>query len=568
MKEIQKLTDGERETLAWVKATIKRSEQAFWDLVKALRVCRDQRLYRETHRTFEEWVKDELGQTAGRAHQRLRALEVREALESVTVTLPDTDAQAQPLATLRQDPDKLREAWAEVVREHGPRPTRKQVTAVVSRYRPGNGHQALKEPATHRTPSVVPEGPYHSIPMQDTLESVTVTLPEAPLRRSSDKLRAEVVQEHGPRFTTDQIKEEVVVQPAKLDPLYHASNPLASHPWEDLQAAQAAWDRIFLDRGVGRLPEVAMQWAEDARVEARRATAYAMMAGAAFRLAVISAEDRPARDGEEEELLAIRQKGEAMLQAEPDLHGTDQEDQPAEPMEFLAEAPDAVQPRQPVVEAAKCEAIQVKGWPGEPEAPVEVPVTTPATYSNDLLDKPGNPTPEPYGVKAPATYQDDFGREWHRVADDYWRLRESRIAVWRTPKGRWSLGRVADGHPMAPGSPAQTLRSNYSNKALAIAAWVEAKRSKKSVEEEPEVAPVAAQSAEPETEQAGLAQPPTKSESVPVEPAADQARPDHVEPVTVVEPEPVTDFPAHWDPKLRIPRGQVVAAASIVSPKY
>ncbi len=30
----------------------------------------------------------------------------------------------------------------------------------------------------------------------------------------------------------------------------------------------------------------------------------------------------------------------------------------------------------------------------------------------------------------------------------------------------------------------------------------------------------------------------------------------------------VVIFPAHWDPKLRIPRGQVVAAASIVSPKY
>ncbi len=30
----------------------------------------------------------------------------------------------------------------------------------------------------------------------------------------------------------------------------------------------------------------------------------------------------------------------------------------------------------------------------------------------------------------------------------------------------------------------------------------------------------------------------------------------------------VEHFPAHWDPKLRIPRGQVVAAASIVSPKY
>ncbi len=30
----------------------------------------------------------------------------------------------------------------------------------------------------------------------------------------------------------------------------------------------------------------------------------------------------------------------------------------------------------------------------------------------------------------------------------------------------------------------------------------------------------------------------------------------------------LVSFPAHWDPKLRIPRGQVVAAASIVSPKY
>ncbi len=30
----------------------------------------------------------------------------------------------------------------------------------------------------------------------------------------------------------------------------------------------------------------------------------------------------------------------------------------------------------------------------------------------------------------------------------------------------------------------------------------------------------------------------------------------------------IRNFPAHWDPKLRIPRGQVVAAASIVSPKY
>ncbi len=36
----------------------------------------------------------------------------------------------------------------------------------------------------------------------------------------------------------------------------------------------------------------------------------------------------------------------------------------------------------------------------------------------------------------------------------------------------------------------------------------------------------------------------------------------------LVQPPDTDCFPAHWDPKLRIPRGQVVAAASIVSPKY
>ncbi len=39
-------------------------------------------------------------------------------------------------------------------------------------------------------------------------------------------------------------------------------------------------------------------------------------------------------------------------------------------------------------------------------------------------------------------------------------------------------------------------------------------------------------------------------------------------PYTQPRPKITGVFPAHWDPKLRIPRGQVVAAASIVSPKY
>src|SRR3954454_22848915 len=117
MNCIQELTVQERSALARCKATLKRNLQACCEVALALREVRDRRLYRETHRTFEEWVEAEIGQTVSRAHQCIRALEVREALKSVTVTLPETDAQAQPLATLRQNPDKRRAAWAEVVQE-------------------------------------------------------------------------------------------------------------------------------------------------------------------------------------------------------------------------------------------------------------------------------------------------------------------------------------------------------------------------------------------------------------------------------------------------------------------
>ncbi len=44
--------------------------------------------------------------------------------------------------------------------------------------------------------------------------------------------------------------------------------------------------------------------------------------------------------------------------------------------------------------------------------------------------------------------------------------------------------------------------------------------------------------------------------------------PAHIPIKIKIKKEKEESFPAHWDPKLRIPRGQVVAAASIVSPKY
>lgn len=129
------LTTVQSAQLAELEAVIERGLQTFVDVGTALLTIRDNRLYRETHGTFEDYCRERWGMVASRARQLIAAAETVENLQTVTnVTLPVNEGQARPL--MRLQPDQQREAWAKAV-ETAPngKVTAAHVQAVVDEYK-------------------------------------------------------------------------------------------------------------------------------------------------------------------------------------------------------------------------------------------------------------------------------------------------------------------------------------------------------------------------------------------------------------------------------------------------
>ncbi len=79
-------------------------ERAFVEAGKALRALRDKRLYRNTHKTFEEYCRDRFGFNRMAAHFKIAAAIVFENLYTNGIqTLPNSERQMRELATLESD---------------------------------------------------------------------------------------------------------------------------------------------------------------------------------------------------------------------------------------------------------------------------------------------------------------------------------------------------------------------------------------------------------------------------------------------------------------------------------
>jgi len=74
----------------------------------ALMEIRDQRLYRQTHGTFEDYCQDKWAMTRQHANRLIGASSVVANLEPIGAR-PDTESQARPLAALQ--PEQQQEAW-------------------------------------------------------------------------------------------------------------------------------------------------------------------------------------------------------------------------------------------------------------------------------------------------------------------------------------------------------------------------------------------------------------------------------------------------------------------------
>lgn len=140
----------DRGRLVELEQVVERGLATFVEVGQALMEIRDSRLYRETHGSFEDYCRERWQFSRRHANRLVQAAEVagvlgpmgptsqpREFLDNEATWGPKltrtmNERQARELAPLLDQPETLRETWAEVVDLH-PEPTAADVREVVQR---------------------------------------------------------------------------------------------------------------------------------------------------------------------------------------------------------------------------------------------------------------------------------------------------------------------------------------------------------------------------------------------------------------------------------------------------
>ncbi len=108
-------------------------EKVFYQAGLALKTLRDKKLYRSTHRNFDEYCRDRFGRTKRSAYYLIDAITIVDNLEKsepMVHFLPTSERQCRPLKAL--NPEQQRIAWTKAVEKAGGIPTAKIVKDVVS----------------------------------------------------------------------------------------------------------------------------------------------------------------------------------------------------------------------------------------------------------------------------------------------------------------------------------------------------------------------------------------------------------------------------------------------------
>lgn len=125
------LTDDERARLNAHEQTIRAGLQTFFAVGMAFTDIRESRLYRETHRSFEEYCRDTWGISRQRASQLINAGRV---MQLITGDAPECEAHTRALTAL---PDEAITPVWRVIKETAPdgKVTREHVTSVARVFR-------------------------------------------------------------------------------------------------------------------------------------------------------------------------------------------------------------------------------------------------------------------------------------------------------------------------------------------------------------------------------------------------------------------------------------------------
>lgn len=130
--EVTELTQEEQSDRLHLERKV---ERAFFEAGKALIELRDRRLYRSTHKTFDEYCLDRFGYNRSRSYQLVDAAVVVDNLQKCPQfvdILPTAEGQVRPMTKL--EPQKQQEAWLKAVELAGGKvPTGRIVKDVVQR---------------------------------------------------------------------------------------------------------------------------------------------------------------------------------------------------------------------------------------------------------------------------------------------------------------------------------------------------------------------------------------------------------------------------------------------------
>lgn len=140
------LLPAEAATLQRLEGVIRRGMKVFYEVGTALSEIRDSRLYRATHTSFEDYLRERWGFSRQFAWMQIEASKVVNALstrvdsagtdetesEPERTILPMVETQTRPLRTL--EPAQQREAWDSAVADAGgTQPTTAQVKEAVAK---------------------------------------------------------------------------------------------------------------------------------------------------------------------------------------------------------------------------------------------------------------------------------------------------------------------------------------------------------------------------------------------------------------------------------------------------
>ncbi|AUB43134.1 Site-specific DNA-cytosine methylase (plasmid) [Nostoc flagelliforme CCNUN1] len=131
--EVPELTEQEQSDRLHLE---RRVERAFFEAGKALTELRDRRLYRSTHKTFEDYCRERFGFSRRQPYHLIEAAVIFDNLvekcERNVHILPTNEWQIRPLSKL--DPDIQPEAWEQAVESaNGKVPSHRIVKDVVQR---------------------------------------------------------------------------------------------------------------------------------------------------------------------------------------------------------------------------------------------------------------------------------------------------------------------------------------------------------------------------------------------------------------------------------------------------